>query len=182
MITELDKLKRAKEYMQKLAEGIDPITDTELPDDTVLNNVRLSRCFSYVAEVIAKVIDNGGKGMGWQRPFFITPEEIKRVKLSDQPIPISVIVQAVNDAVGDLGRRKLIHTTVTKWLVDKGYLRVVQENDKKTHKELTEKSGEIGISSEVRTGLSGTYTAILYDKMAQKYLLDNLRSMVNAKE
>ena len=102
MVTEIDKLKRAKEYLQKLSEGIDPITDTALPADTALNNVRLSRCFTYVAEVLQKVIDSGGKGLGWQRPFFVTAEEIKRVRLSDQPIPISAFVQAVNDAVGDL--------------------------------------------------------------------------------
>ena len=178
MITEVDKLKRAKEYMQKLAEGTDPITDTKLPVDTALNNPRLSRCFSYVTEVLQKVIDSGGKGLGYQRPFFITEDEIKRVKLSDQPIPISAFVQAVNDAVGDLGRKNLSHITITKWLAGQGYLRVVQDEDNKTHKALTEKSAEIGISSEERTNQSGTYMAILYDRHAQQLLLNNLLAML----
>jgi hypothetical protein len=161
--------------MQKLAQGIDPITDTELADDTVLNNVRLSRCFTYVAELLQKVIESGGKGMGWQqRPFFITPEEIKRVPLNDQPISISAFIQAVSDAVGDPGRKKLSAVTVIKWLVDTGYLRVVQDNDKKTHKELTEKSTKIGMSTDERVGPSGPYTAILYDKTAQQFILENL--------
>ncbi len=182
MITELDKLKRAKEYMIKLADGVDPIGGQQLPDDTVLNNERLSRCFAYVAEILQKVIDSGGKGLGWQRPFFITAEEIKRVRLSDQPVPISAFVQAVNEAVGDLGRKNLAHSTVTKWLADQGYLRVVQDADRKTHKELTGKSAEIGISSEERTGQSGTYAAILYDRRAQQFILDNLLSIVGAAE
>jgi len=179
MVTEIDKLKRAKEYMHMLAEGIDPITDTKLPADTVLNNARLSRCFAYVAEVLQKVIDNGGRTSGWQKPFFITADEIKRVTLTDQPVSISAFVKAVNDAVGDAGRKKLTHTILTKWLVEIGYLRVVQDADNKTHKELTEKSAEIGISSELRNGQSGAYTAILYSRQAQQFLLDHLLSIVS---
>ncbi len=45
MVTELDKLQRAKEYLGSLAQGLDPFTGEELAKDTVLNNVRLSRCF-----------------------------------------------------------------------------------------------------------------------------------------
>ena len=174
MVTDTDKLKRAKDYMVKLADGIDPIGGERLTNDTVLSNERLSRCFAYVAEMLQKVIDSGGKGLGWQRPFYITPEEIKRVRLSSQPVPISAFVQAVNEAVGDLGRKNLAHNTVTKWLADQGYLRIIQDDDRKTHKELTDKSAEIGITSEERTGQSGTYTAILYDTKAQQYLLNNL--------
>ena len=48
-MTELEKMERAKMYLDKLANGIDPITDQELPDDTVLNNVRLARCFFYTS-------------------------------------------------------------------------------------------------------------------------------------
>ena len=58
---EMERLKRARMYMEKLAEGIDPITDMELPSDTVLNNVRLSRCFTYVAGVLGRLVDVGGE-------------------------------------------------------------------------------------------------------------------------
>lgn len=58
IITELDKIIRAKMYMDKLANGFDPITDTELPDDTMLNNIRLMRCF-YISDILKQVIENG---------------------------------------------------------------------------------------------------------------------------
>ncbi len=60
MATELEMLERAKVYMEKLANGIDPISDTDARDDDCINNVRLSRCFFYVADVLGKVIDNSG--------------------------------------------------------------------------------------------------------------------------
>ena len=59
MSTELEKLERAKLYIEQLANGIDPISGRELPEDSALNQVRLSRCFFYVAEVLGQVIGNG---------------------------------------------------------------------------------------------------------------------------
>ena len=47
-MTELETMQRAKMYLDKLARGVDPITDRELPEDTVLNNVRICRCLHYV--------------------------------------------------------------------------------------------------------------------------------------
>ena len=57
---EMEMLARAKMYMDKLANGINPITDEEVAEDDAVNNVRLSRCFFYVADVLQKVIENGG--------------------------------------------------------------------------------------------------------------------------
>lgn len=45
-MTELEKMQRAKMYIDKLANGINPIDDAAAPENDVINNVRLSRCFS----------------------------------------------------------------------------------------------------------------------------------------
>lgn len=42
-MTELEIMQRAKMYLDKLAQGIDPISGQEIPNDSVLNNVRLAR-------------------------------------------------------------------------------------------------------------------------------------------
>ncbi|HIT79139.1 MAG TPA: hypothetical protein IAC40_02520, partial [Candidatus Faecivivens stercorigallinarum] len=59
-MTELDILIHAKDYIDKLAQGIDPISGQEVPEDSVINQARLVRCFFYVSGVLQKVIDNGG--------------------------------------------------------------------------------------------------------------------------
>ena len=61
MMTELEIMQRAKMYMDKLAQGIDPISGQEIPNDSVLNNVRLVRCFFYVSRILDQVIANGGR-------------------------------------------------------------------------------------------------------------------------
>ena len=47
---DLQTMERAKIYMEKLANGINPIDDSQIPDGEVVNHVRLSRCFFYVAD------------------------------------------------------------------------------------------------------------------------------------
>ena len=44
-MTELEKIAYAKSFIDKLANGINPLDDTPIPDDDIANNVRLSRCF-----------------------------------------------------------------------------------------------------------------------------------------
>lgn len=51
-MTEIETLERAKMYMEKLANGINPIDDAVIPDEDIVNNVRLSRCFFFVANVL----------------------------------------------------------------------------------------------------------------------------------
>ena len=55
MPTELETMKHAKEYIDKLANGIDPFTDKPVPDGDIINNVKLSRCFFYISGILEKL-------------------------------------------------------------------------------------------------------------------------------
>ncbi len=181
MITELDKLKRAKEYLDKLAQGIDPLSGEEMPQDTALNNLRLSRCFFYVSGILGQVIANGGrigKPSGSQRPFFITDEELARVVISETPVSVSIFVKAVNEAACDPERKKLSFAAVTNWLVKEGYLMAQETEPGKRKRVLTDKSASIGMSSEMREGTRGTFEIMLYDSKAQRFLTDNIPNML----
>ena len=55
-MTEIEILRHAKSYIDKLAKGINPITDQAVNENDVVNNVRVSRCLFYVSDVLDKVI------------------------------------------------------------------------------------------------------------------------------
>lgn len=59
-MTDLEIMQHAKDYLDKLAKGINPLTDQEVPEDDVVNNVRISHCLFYVSDVLRQVIENGG--------------------------------------------------------------------------------------------------------------------------
>ena len=56
-MTNLEIMQHAKEYLDKLARGIDPLTGCEVPEGEIINNVRISRCLFYVSDVLRQVIE-----------------------------------------------------------------------------------------------------------------------------
>jgi len=173
-MTELEKIKRAKLYIEKLANGIDPITDNELPDDTILNNVRLSRCFFYVVDILRQVVENGGVGQVMKTPFEITEEQKRQIPFSDMPILISHVCNNISNVVDSTIYQKLQPVKVNNWLTKAGFLREI-ETPTGNRKILTDKSSLIGISQEERTAPNGSqYIANLYSKDAQKFIVDHL--------
>ena len=57
-MTELETIKRAKMYMDKLSIGINPLDDTPVPEEELLNHVRLAKCFCFISQILQKVIDH----------------------------------------------------------------------------------------------------------------------------
>lgn len=176
-MTELETMQRAKMYLDKLAQGVDPITGQALPEDTVLNNVRLSRCFRYVSGVLDQVIANGG-AIGEKAPFAITREQMRGIPISDQPIRISEFVENINRAAGDPGRKKLKATDITNWLLEKGYLWKELGPDGKQRRVPTEQGNRCGITGQMVQGQNGPYIAISYNAAAQCMILDHLEEML----
>ena len=121
-MTELEIMQRAKMYMDKLAQGIDPISGQEIPDDSVLNNVWLARCFFYVSGILDQVIANGGRVISGEKNFYITQEEISRLQLSQEALRITQLADRITDGVNDPARKRLKATTITNWLTEKGFL------------------------------------------------------------
>ena len=183
-MTELEVMQRAKMYIDKLANGIDPITDQELPEDTVLNNVRLARCFFYVSQVLGKVIANNGRigsqGKNKKQPFTITSEQLEQVAISEEPIPVSRVAENINATIDVDVYKRLNGAQINEWLVEKGFLMEQIDNEGKKTRTITENSVHIGITREERTSPYGRqYFINLFDSKAQKFILDNIDEIIS---
>jgi len=110
-MTELETMQRAKMYLDKLVQGIDPITDHPVADNDSLRNPRLARCFQYVSGVLEKVIANGGQVISAEKPSFtITDEQIAKVQLSGEPLRIADFVDRILQTTGYEGMKKPYQT------------------------------------------------------------------------
>lgn len=181
-MTEIEKMERARMYLDKLANGIDPLTDQELPNDTVLNDVHLARCFFFASDVLRKVIENGGEVQSGRKikkaSFTLTPEQMEIFQPSKVPISISDFVENLN-AVIDTGRMKKLSTTViTNWLLEKGFLQEIAKADGKKARHPTEQGYDIGLSTEDRVTVHGSFTVVLYNSDAQAFILDHLEAIM----
>ena len=175
-MTELETMQRAKMYLDKLAKGIDPISDQPLPEDTALNQVRLSRCFSYVSGVLEQVIANGG--LPRTKPFSISPQQLAWVQLSPEPIRMTQLTERISDAVRDPKMKRPSHKSISDWLLKNGLVEPKPGPDGKNHRVPTPAGQQLGISVRTVQGQYGDYEAVYYDINAQRFVLDHLFEML----
>ena len=177
-MTDLEIMQRAKLYVDKLANGINPVTEKPVSDEDSVSNVRISRCLFYVSDVLRKVIDNreiGSKKGAERLPFYISPEQLGNYSISEKPITISQMAARVNSLVDTKSMRKFGYRYIFAFLTENGYLKQVLSEDGKSARVPTEKGFEIGIIQEDRLGQAGyRYTVNLLTEKAQLFILDNM--------
>ena len=175
-MTELETLQRAKMYLDKLARGIDPISDQSMPEDSALNQERLSRCFSYVSGVLEQVIENGG--LPRTKPIAITPQQLAWVQLSREPIRMTQLTERICDATRDPKMKRPSAKPISDWLLKHGFVEQKEGPDGKSRRMPTPAGQQLGITSRLTQGRYGDYETVYYDINAQRFVLDHLFEML----
>ena len=186
-MTELERIEYAKEYVEKLAQGINPLTGEDVPDAEVINNVHISRCLFYVAGLLGKIlegdkINNSGysKKKKEIKPFALSFEKRAEFRFSKSPISISEFTHRLNELVEGEDIHDIKYSVITSWLVESGFLKEAADTDVKKTKSPTEEGIKVGLSIEERFGTRGPYSVVLYNLDAQHFLLDNLDDIINS--
>ena len=175
MASDIDqnKLKVAIDWINKLANGMNPLDGSTLPDSDIVNNVHISRCLFYVSHVLE---DAGKKSSSRQKQyeleFQLTPEIASKVYIAERT-GIAMFVKEINKVIPE-NMQPLAASKVTQWLVSVGYLVEQQSNDGRKYKAPTELGTSIGMTSAWRDGSQGQYLAVSYDANAQHFILENL--------
>ena len=175
MISELDpkKVSVALDWIKKLANGINPIDGSVLSDNDIVNNVHISRCLYFVAEILEKTAQKKiSTAKQYEKEFYLSPEDMSRVSITEKS-SISVLVKDINSIIPS-NMKPLSYSTVTNWLIKHGYLDVIVTEDGRKTKVPTDLGKSLGISTEQRFGSNGEYTAVIYNANAQRFILDNL--------
>ena len=184
-MTELEMINRAKTYIDKLANGVNPLTDEPVSENDVVNNVRISRCFFYISDLLRRFAEGGfpeAAKKGKKQPFIITEEQRKRFEFSETPISVSEIARRFNAAVNTEGAVQMRYSGITFWLIESGLLSVDRREDGREVKLPTAAGMELGISQEVRSGANGSYTVVVYNENAQRYIVDNIDAILEAEK
>lgn len=182
---ELEVLHRAKNYMDKLANGINPLNDQAVEEDDVVNNVRLSRCFFYVSDILRQVIENGGcvqKTRKKRSAFSVSGETLGAFEYSDEPISITHVVGRINNLINHNDMKTLSYKVVSNWLKEMGLLEDAVGRYGNARTCPTELGREIGISIEKRSGSKGEYFATYYNRNAQEFIINHLQVIIGQKK
>lgn len=132
MPTELETMKHAKEYIDKLANGIGPFSDKPVPDGDIINNVKLSRCFFYISGILEKVIENGGEAAKPQVAEAVRPHKRGSVVITDEArakfrcfineVSLSTFTDMINKHIDSDVSVKLKGSAIADWLTVIGML------------------------------------------------------------
>ncbi len=184
-MTELEKIAYAKTFIDKLANGINPLDDSPIPDGDIANNVRLSRCFFYVSDILKQVIEHGGTTpvkpvKEKKKAFWLDRDAMCKLHGAEKPLSVSEIAEQINSLIDPETTKKLSAASIAKWLLQAGILEEVPIGGKH-RKTPTPQGRQLGIFTEERTGQYGTYTAVLYSTQAQQFVYDNLDAIVSWK-
>lgn len=174
---DIKKTKIAKDWIFQLANGINPIDGTDLSDTDIVNNVHISRCLFYVADVMDFAIRKMRKESRDEIiEFNIDAESLSKVYIAEKT-GMSSFVNEINKVIPENMKRASRNAILT-WLVENGYLKIIVTDKGTKIKRPTEAGQSIGIVTEQMEGHNGTYVAVLYDANAQKFILDNISTII----
>lgn len=181
-MTQLETMQHAKQYLDLLSNGIDPITQEPLKREDPLATERLQKCFAYVSGILGQIIANGGKIVARHHsgklPFALSEAALAQVAVSETPIPIKAFAANVNACIDPQASRPLSPVTVTNWLVEEGYLTEITRAQNKRMRVASPLGQSIGITSEERVSRAGVpFMLNLYNEKAQRFLLLHLQEI-----
>ncbi len=175
-MTEEEKIKIAKTYITKLANGINPLDDMIIPESDIINNVHISRCLFYVADILEEMTDD--KTEIQKGEFYISDEDIQKFTYSETPLTLTKIIKKINAINTNKNVKKIRSRAVINRLIDLELLYSKIDENGKEIKIPTGKGVKAGITMKScyikRKGMS---SIILYDKNAQKFIVDNANYM-----
>ena len=166
-MTDLELTVKAKGIIDKMANGINPVTGDFLAEGDCANNVRISRCLFFISDILRQVIDRGGIGTRKKVPFFISDDQLQNFRYSDEPVHLSEIARRINELTGDPNMKNISYNDIAAFLMDSGYLTYSTQTDGKIRRAPTEKGHEAGITEEERVKNGRAFLLTRYDRSAQ---------------
>ena len=175
---EKDKIALAKDWVRKLANGINPLNGNAVKEDDVVNNVHISRCLFYVADLLGKYSEKRTKSNSSRTIPFSASAFQKEKYNYVEAISISAFAREVENLIPE-NMQTIGYAVMVNWLVQKGLLtESAPDTNGRIFKIATNKGQEIGIYSEERESEGrGHYLITLYNREAQSFLLEHLEEI-----
>lgn len=181
MEVDMNKLDKAILYLQRIADGNNPVNNMPAEDDAVLNNPNVIRCMFYVKDILEEVKRNGGKIVA-SKARANSKLPYPKEKLADftyeEDKVISKFAEQLNKDIDKEKYKTISYNTITKWLKAENFLGEVQV-DGHTASRPTRKGEDIGIYTEDRVNQRGqSYVSVLYGQKAQDYIVKNISAII----
>ena len=173
-------LKKSKDYLDKLVEGINPVNGKPISTREVIYDYKVSRQLEFLSEYIKneiKRLENNEKAKKEDEDdelmeFELTDTELKKIELSEKPISLADICNMLNHLRPSSKMRKLKSISAIEVLNAFGMI------DRVRRKIIpTEEGVKLGIQFKEFQSNGATLTKVLYSKEAQQFVIDHLKEI-----
>ena len=102
---ECKKLARARFYIDKLSEGINPFDGSVIDGDSVLNDIRLKNCFNYIYGVLEiheealSYLSDEPEPRRKKKPFELSERAIINIPVTQDFINVTGFVNNINTLI-----------------------------------------------------------------------------------
>ena len=188
---DLKRLEIAIQYVRRMSEGRNPVTNKPAPGNEVLTNINVHRCLKFIDEVLTDVHNSGGTvGMTAQRtrapkpsPSESFPYETLQQYQYLQDQQISYFIKQLEQYLPEGEKMPVSATTITLWLRENGYLEKKAINDTgKENSVPTRKGEDLGLYSEKAGIYPNEYYRVFYNEDAQRFIIKNFRKILTESE
>ncbi len=178
-MNDISKLKQAKLFLEKLANGRDPISGERVSENDIVRDSRIISCLDIAVEALERKIeelcDNQDSDKNCERKgFFITASQASQLVLCDNGCQVSDIAKEINRVTADNGSKIMQAKWINDWLESIGML----FRNGNGNRFATIDGNNLGITTEVRQSSNGkeSYTN-LFSTQAQKFIYDNIETI-----
>ena len=186
---DLKRLEVAIQYIRRMSDGKNPVTNRPAPENEVLNNMNVHRCLKFIDEVLTDVHKSGGTvGMVSQRApkqsvSVIFPYEALAQYRYLQDQQISYFLKQLEEYLPEGQKIPVPATTITLWMRENGYLeKKVLGDTGKENSVPTRKGENLGLYMEKAGTYPNEYYRVFYNESAQRFIIDNFRRILTESE
>ena len=179
MADERAVLMRAKDYLEALSRAVDPLTGQAVPEDSVLSQPRLQKCFAFVAAYLDREITRACRS----EEYYLPDDEARRTLCVGEDVPAATFVKHLHDAALAHGQTPIPARWVNNWLIGLGLLDGYVESVFVERKVLraNDRSGEVGIYEKQGMTPRGELTStLMFSTETQAWILDKLPEIVRS--
>lgn len=170
----------AQKYLRNLASGRSPVDGSDLAEDHLLRDPALVNALDLAADLLEAWLDNGGFNRVEPkrvRPFELSDSDRNKIVISEEAVGVMTIANRIAKVV-PYDMKTVRYAQICSWLQYLGALGWEVQNGTK-RRVSTPTGQQLGIRTVERRSVDGnTYLKNLYDANAQRFVIDNLESIV----
>lgn len=173
-MTEQETVRRAIDYLTKLAAGVNPLTGAEIPDGETLREPRISRCLEYAAGKLGALMEYRENSRP-TKEFFILDVQREALEAAKTPVTTTQLAEKINRVTEENETKQFQPRRLLDWLTAQGLLEL-----RDGRRYTTEAGKLLGITVDPYTNpiTQAVTFPVRFSTEAQQFVFDSLPEIV----